>query len=454
MEIQEMEFRQLLFAFAVAILALMSSPPTLAAVSAEDAAKLKSELTPFGAEKAGDGRIPAWEGGYTKVWPGYRSGEPRPDPFADEKPLFTVTAANMDQYDEQLSDGVKALLKAYPGFRLDVYPTHRTAAAPAWVYDNTFRNATRATPRDGGLTVDGAYGGIPFPIPQTGREAMWNHMLAWRGEAAVTEVATYVATGNAPLQTQEARAEFQYPYYYRDGSAAGFNGVFSMMKVTTLEPPAQAGELYLVHSRTDRREIEQMWAYLVGQHRVRPAPLVAYDTPDPATSGLLFVDEVRLFKGAMDRYDWRILGKRKMFVPYNTQAFHQQTPDKVLGKRHPNPDHLRWELHRVWVIEARLAPGRRHAVARRLYYLDEDTWFALLYDGWDARGRLWHVGYTLPMLVPELPAVVVNTQVTHDLLEQRYMAYLYKSRRRQYEIVPRRADGYFSPAALAGEGVR
>jgi len=144
----------------------------LAEVTPTEAARLKSDLTPLGAERAGnkDGTIPAWEGGYTKVWPGYQSGQPRPNPFANEKPLFQITAKNMEQYADKLSDGVKILLQRYPTYRLDVYPTHRTAAAPQWVYDNIFRNATRARITDNGWSLAGAYGGIPFPIPKSGFE--------------------------------------------------------------------------------------------------------------------------------------------------------------------------------------------------------------------------------------------------------------------------------------------
>ena len=123
-------------------------------------------------------------------------------------------------------------------------------------------------------------------------------------------------------------------------------------------------------------------------------------------------------------------------------------------KVHVNPDHVRWELHRVWVVEARLATGKRHVVARRRLYLDEDTWLALVYDGWDASGHLRHAAHALPLIVPELPAVVSFPDVIHDLLNNRYAArYLLNDGRLHYQVVARRPD-YFSPAALVGEGIR
>jgi Protein of unknown function (DUF1329) len=162
--------------------AMMVAVVAHAGVTPEEAAKLKTTLTPMGSERAGnaDGSIPAWTGGYTTVPAGYQSGQPRIDPYASEKPLYSITAQNMDAHAAKLTEGNKAMLKKYPTYRIDVYPTHRTASAPQWVYDNTFKNATRAkTPNMGG-TVEGAYGSYPFPIPKTGNEVLWNHLLRWR----------------------------------------------------------------------------------------------------------------------------------------------------------------------------------------------------------------------------------------------------------------------------------
>lgn len=429
-----------------------------AAATAEEAARLKSDLTPFGAERTGnrEGTIPAWEGGYATVWPGYQSGQPRPDPFADEKPLFRITAANMDQYADKLSDGIKALLQRDPGFRLDVYPSHRTAAAPSWVYDNTFRNATRALLADDGLTVQGAFGGIPFPIPKSGREAMWNHLLAWKGEAASHDGGLYLVSGGKPVLTNQWQADYQFPYYDRKAAKDNFQGDYTLHRYVTLRPPEHAGEAFVIHEAMMRgKPATQVWGYFVGQRRVRPAPGVSYDKPDTTTSGGNLIDEVWLFKGGLDRYDWRLLGKQEIFVPYNDNSVHRQPLAQVLGSRHLNPEHVRWELHRVWIVEAQLASGRRHSVTRRRLYLDEDTWLALLYDGWDASGRLWHVGYALPLLVPELPAVVTFPDVIYDLPNNRYVAhYLLNEGRRHYQIMSPRPLDYFSPAALVSEGIR
>src|SRR3990167_8464228 len=173
------------FFLPVLSLLLLCAQQSLAAVTAEEATKLKGELTPLGAERAGnaDGSIPAWTGGMTTPIPGDKPGGRRSDPFQNEKPLFTINASNAAQYADKLTDGTRAMLAKYPdSYRLDVYQTHRTAAAPQWVYDNTLTNASRA--RIDNDVVVGAFGGIPFPIPTSGAEVMWNHLLRWRAPAA------------------------------------------------------------------------------------------------------------------------------------------------------------------------------------------------------------------------------------------------------------------------------
>jgi len=189
---------------AACMTALMAPLGASAGVSADEAARLKTELTPLGAEKAGnkDGSIPAWTGGYTTPIPGDKPGGRRGDPFKDEKPLYSITSKNAEQYADKLTEGTKALLKKYPDtFRVDVYRTHRTAAAPQWVYDNTFKNATRA--KVNGDVIEGAYGGIPFPIPKAGVEVMWNHLLRWRGTSWQFQTNMYQLTtdGKAVLTT-------------------------------------------------------------------------------------------------------------------------------------------------------------------------------------------------------------------------------------------------------------
>jgi hypothetical protein len=429
-----------------------------AAVSTQEAARLKSELTPLGAERAGNkgGTIPAWDGGYTTVWPGYRSGQPRPDPFAGEKPILRITPQDLQAHEARLSEGVKALLRRFPSFRIDVYPTHRTAAAPRWIYENTLKNATRARAVENGQVVQSAYGGVPFPIPKSGAEVMWNHNLAWRGASTRYEYSTYVVASRKPVLSTAGTVDNQYPYYYQGGSPENFKGTTTMIKIITTAPPFRVGENLLIQEPLDQlHEGRRSWQYLVGQRRVRRAPNIAYDNPSSVTSGFTFFDESFLFNGALDRYDWKLVGKQEMYVPYNTQQFHTKKTSEILGPDHLNPDHLRWELHRVWVVEATLAAGKRHVMPRRRFYVDEDTWLVVLYEGWDARGALWHVGHALPLLVPELPAVLVLPYAIYDLVKGGYaVSSLFNEGHLHLQVTERRPDAEFTPAALAAGGVR
>jgi hypothetical protein len=450
-----MKFTRITVATAIAI----AIGPALAAVSADEAARLKSDLTPFGAERAGNksGSIPAWTGGHTTSIAGDKPGGRRGDPFKDERPLFSITAKNIDQYAEQLSDGQKAMLKRYPdSYRIDVYKTHRTAAAPQWVYDNTLANATRA--KLDGDVVAGAYGGIPFPIAKNGAEVMWNHMLRWRGTSWQFHVNQYqiTADGKAVLTT-DGIADQQMPYYFEDGSPADFakDNEYWMIRLVNQGPPIRAGEAIAGRVNIDGSK-DQAWVYLTGQRRVRKLPNPCCDTPTPATAGVMSFDEIEVWTGRLDRFDWKLLGKKEMFIPYNGNRLLQPKTDaEVITKNHLNPDHVRWEMHRVWVVEATLRQGERHQAPRSRYYCDEDTWVCVLGDRWDAKGQLWKTLWAQTFVAPDLPGTPVGSFGFNDLLSgQAFIGNLYNSKAAQYPIKPRYPDSVFTPDALAGEGVR
>ncbi|HEX5392756.1 MAG TPA: DUF1329 domain-containing protein [Rhodocyclaceae bacterium] len=436
---------------------LTASPFVFAAVSADEAAKLKSELTPFGAEKAGnkDGSIPAWSGGNTVVPAGYKAGGKRSDPFAAEKPLYSVTGANMDKYGDKLTDGVKAMLKKYPSYRIDVYPTHRTAAAPQYVYDNTLKNATRAKLE--GIVVKGAIGGIPFPIPKTGEEIMWNHMLNWRGETAKEEIRAYLVTSDGKkVMTVEGTTIKQMPYYAKDASLDKFNGDYWLVRLLNSGPPIRAGEAIVGRENLDPDKT-QAWVYLTGQRRVRKLPNACCDTPTPATAGVLSFDELNVFASAetLKRFDWKIVGKKEMLIPYNSNRSNLVKDAELVGDHHLNPDHVRWELHRVWVVEAALKAGQRHQAPKSRYYIDEDTWAAVLGDRWDANGQLWKTVWQLPVAMPDVPATTPVSFGFYDLVTGTWFVNdVVNEKGAPYAVIPKVSDSSFTPDAMAGEGVR
>ncbi|MBI2309127.1 MAG: DUF1329 domain-containing protein [Rhodocyclales bacterium] len=430
-----------------------------AEVSVDEAAKLKTTLTPLGAEKAGnkDGSIPAWTGGYTKVPAGFKPGSTRPDFFAGEKPLYTVDARNMDKYADKLTDGVKGLLKKYPDFKLNVYPTHRSAAAPQWVYDNTAKNATRAKLTNNGFSVDGAYGGTPFPIPKSGNEAMWNHVLAWQGESVNHPINCWIVTGNGKMSVCSQGDENKLsPYYDKNGSLETYKGVYLYGRFVQSAPSSKAGEAILVHEPSAEGMNRGIWQYLVGQRRVRRAPSVSYDTPDSVTSGMGFFDEAFMLFGPWDHHDYKLVGKKEILIPYNNNKAAAANVEDLMGGSFLNPELVRWELHRVWEVEANLAPGKRHVVGKRKYYLDEDTWQISLFDGWDAQGQLWRTSYTLTLLAPDVPAVFGNVfWGTYNLQNGGY--YLNAASNgtgKQIAPAPKLTEKFFTPEELANLGAR
>ncbi|EIT70992.1 MULTISPECIES: DUF1329 domain-containing protein [Hydrocarboniphaga] len=442
---------------AVMACSLFSAQSGHAAVSAQEAEALKATLTPLGGEKAGnkDGSIPEWKGGQTSALGGAKMGDVPTTIFADEKPLLKIDAKNFPSHADRLSDGTQALLKKYPdSFRVDVYPTHRTAAAPQYVYDNTYKNATRCQTVAGGASVQNCYGGIPFPIPKDGSEVIWNYQLRLEAESTELGFKNLVGTadGQRTLATRNDES-FQYPYYYKDGSPESWSGEYFIQRFSTTAPPFKAGESLVIRDSINPKSYRQAWQYLVGQRRVRRAPTVAYDTPDFVASGANYFDEVQGFLGAVDRYDWKLIGKKELYVPYNTNALVTAKVDEAYSKFHLNPDKLRWELHRVWVVEATVASGKRHAVPKRRFYFDEDSWVLLLMDGYDAEGKLWRTTQMTPFVMPSLPGVLVKPATIFNLQANTYST-VQALNEEYYRIVPRKPETYFTGDAVADEAAR
>ena len=394
---------------------------------------------------------------YAKVAPGYKEGDARPDPFSAEKPVLSISGKNADQYAAKLSAATLAMLKKYPDYRLDIYPTHRTGGAPGWVYDTTFKNATRAKTVDAGFGVEGAIGGIPFPIPKSGYEAIWNHRLAWLGETADYTTRTWIVTpdGRRSL-ANEALQTIQRPYYFKDATLEKMDGMYQYGRLITQAPASKAGEGILAQDGLNASSPRALWQYLVGQRRVRRAPSVAYDTPDSVTSGIGFFDEAFMMFGPIDHYELKLVGKKEMYIPYNNNRAASAKIADLVGPQFLNPDLVRWELHRVWEVEATLAAGKRHVVNKSRYYLDEDTWQVILTDGYDAQGQIWRSNYTLTLLAPDIPALVGSVMWgTYNVQTGAYLLNASSNElKTQYRTIPRLPVSFFGPEELANQGSR
>jgi hypothetical protein len=445
----------------LALLAATLSTACRAEVSAAEAQRLHGPLTPLGAERAGnaDGSIPAWTGGLAQPAPGYHQGDPRPDPFAGEHKLFTITAANVAQYAKYLPEGAQALFRAMPDVTMNIFPTHRTAAYPQSVYDNVFANATRAHAAPEGIAygVAGAAGGVPFPIPRSGTEIVWNHLLSFWGVAREVHVRTYVGAADGSVDLTAGYREItDFPYYYPGAAPGTFGAYYFKTRRIQDAPASRAEQAYTAWQPIDTaRDRYIAWRLLPGEHRVRKAPSLSYDTPDADASGLEALDDYYLFFGGPDRYIFTILGKREMYVPYNNNHLYLLPASASIGPHHEIPDAMRYELHRVWVVEGVLAPGKHHVAPRRRLYIDEDSWQAVYSESWDEDGKLWKFGHATMYVMPDVPAVVLGTQFVYDLLLGGYAAdFVFAGDRVQYKVTPPHAPDIFSADGLAAGAQR
>lgn len=440
---------------------LLLSGQCLAAVSPEEAAALNAGLTPIGAERAGspDGRIPAWDGGLKPAAPKLSANGTPVDPFAGEKPLFTIDASNYTQYQEQLSPGQIALLERFPAsFRLPVYPSHRPVAVPDAVRESAARNAVSAHLVNDGNGVEGFAGTLAFPIPRNGLEVLWNHLTRNRNPSfrLTTDSAAPQKDGAYTVMTTQQ-------YFTRRDAVKGMapdqarNILYYYSHLLTA-PSRMVGEVVLVHETLDQvAEPRLSWVYSAGQRRVRRAPTLAYDTAGPTTAGLRTADSRDMFNGAPDRYDWKLVGKRTLYVPYNSYrlASPDLSYDSLLLPGHINPDATRYELHRVWEVVATLKPGMRHIYSKRHYFIDEDTWAILEADHYDNRGELWRVGEAHSFYHFTGQAAVNAMEITYDLNNGRYLASgLTSEQRNPFDFSYQASASDYSPGALRSKGLR
>jgi len=448
--------RRLGLSIALAACAALASGAR-AEVSEAEAARLAGDLTPMGAERAGnaEGTIPAWTGGITSPPAGHVAGEREIDPYADDAVQYTISAGDIEAHADVLSDGQKALLRAHPeSWRLNVYPTRRSASFPAWVYEAVRANATRArVVLTGKGSVEGARVGPPFPIPQSGIEVIWNHNLRWRGarvarsdgSAAVTRAGAYTVVLDEEL--------LGLPYGARELDAFGkeFPNVLLAIRSIVFSPSRLSGNAVLVIEPIDQTNTpRKSWNYSRDLRRVFRNPWQGYDFPALHCDSLRTVDDFWLFNGPPDRYEWRLMGKRELLIPYNAYRLHSGDvgPAQILGQHHIEPSLARYELHRVWVVEATLRPEAKHLYARRVFYVDEDSWQIAVAESYDAQGRLWRVNEAHALNYYEVPVLWTTLEVFTDLLADRYLVMGLDNERRTYRFVEGSDPREFSPNAL------
>ena len=389
----------------------------------KDIARLGKDLTPVGAERKGNGSdIPKWNGGLQQS-KSHEAGSFLSNPYFREKPLFTINAKNLEQYKKRLSYGSQQLLKQFPSMEMPVYKTHRSASYPDYVYDGIKNNVGTASLMKFGAGVEGARISSPFPMPENGLEILWNHTLRFRGQS-LNFIASTVHT-NANASRAVIVRDYKYYFAYSDPELAteDLNNKIFFLKRKTLSPSRQAGGIILVHETLDQvRSPRKSWIYVPGQRRVRRTPDLSHDTPDAATNSLRTVDQVDMFNGAPTYYDWKLIEKKEMYIPYNAYLLNspELTIEDITGPAHLNPQNLRYEAHRVWVVEATVRLGLSHRYAKRRYYFEEDSWSIVYAEEYDEDGKLWQFTESHLINYYDVPLVFSTLEATYDLQEGSY----------------------------------
>lgn len=431
-----------------------------AKVSPEEAAKLGKELTRIGADPAGnaEGTIPPYTGGVTEFPAGFEKGVAYPDPFADDKILFTIDQSNVDQHAAKLSAGQVAMIKKYPSYKINVYPSRRSINLPDFVYESALANATQAELFGDGAGIVGFKQLVAFPIPKQPIEVLWSHVTRYRGGTTRRTRSQVTPTASGDYTIVKFFEELSDRWALEDYNPSKDANVIFYFKQQVTSPARLAGNVLLVHETLDQvKEPRRSWIYNAGQRRVRRAPQVAYDGPGTASDGLRTTDDFDMWNGAPDRYDWTLEGKQEIYVPYNSYQLDRRDLkyEDIVKAGHINQDLARYELHRVWKVVGTLKDGARHIYSKREYYVDEDSWQILLGDRYDGRGELWRVAEGHNIFFYDHQTPLYNVEVSYDLLSGRYIAAGMtneESKNNSFGVSFKARD--FTPAALRRSGKR
>jgi len=341
---------------------------------------------------------------------GYKPGDHHPDPFANDTPLYTVNAQNLDRHAQRLTAGQIALIKTYPGYSLPVYPTRRSAAFPQRIYDATAKVAITARVANEGANVEYALVGIPFPIPSTGIEVIWNHLLRYRGDAATRSIGQAAPQRGGSYSLVQFEDEFFFNYTRPNVTAADLDNVLLFFKQAVTAPARLAGSILLVHETLDQ------------VRETRRAPNVAYDAPGTAADGMRTSDQFDMFNGAPDRYQWQLIGKREVIVPYNSYKLHSRSV--------------------------------KYSDILKPLHINQDSWQILAVDQYDSREQLWRVSEAHCIEYYEVPLFWSTLEVHTDLQAGRYLAIGLDNEGKMYDFSIKRSAADYVPDSLRREGVR
>ncbi|MCD6270075.1 MAG: DUF1329 domain-containing protein, partial [Deltaproteobacteria bacterium] len=256
----------------------------------------------------------------------------------------------------------------------------------------------------------------------------------------------------------KVRTETRFQYSLPGMTEEKMDNIILFVKQSVLGPPRIAGTIILVHDTLNlSAETRKSWVYNPGQRRVRRAPQLAFDTPDTGSEGIRTVDDYDMFNGSPERYEWKLVGKKEIYIPYNNYLLHSDTLKykDIIQPLHLNPDYLRYELHRVWVVEANLKDGTRHLYKKRVFYIDEDSWSIVATDKYDKYNQLWRFAEGFMINYYDVPCTWLTAEVHYDLHTGRYLFNLLDNEEKSTFIFDREKPiKDFSTSALRRAGRR
>lgn len=427
---------------------------------AEDATRLGKDLNPLGGEIKGnkDGSIPAWT--EENVFPGWSAGKDAAKfyKYRDEKALFVIDAGNVDKHADKLAPGLLKLVKSY-NMKLPVYPSHRTCQALDFFAENTRKNVSAAKINSDGWSLGGAIlPGVPFPIPENGIQVIWNHLTRYQGAASEWKnLSIYLSPRPGSDSATKVRYDNynSFPHATKGSNPIGSSPFMWGMYYAYQTPAALTGQAIMQNFFFDKPA--DTWYYFPAQRRVRRLPSYDYDTPNVGFEGVLIADSNAVLLGNPDRFNWKLLGKKEMYIAVNNFAFTDSTRkiDDVMKRDHIDASVLHYELRRVWAVEATVKQGMRHIAPKRTFYIDEDSWIAVGSEDYDAQGQMtrWKTSEQAP--TPELGGQCnyVSYQV-HDLQTGRYYADMLQFDGGTKKYFTETSDPKFKPRFYSAESLQ
>ncbi len=377
-------------------------------------------FTSVGAEykASNNGLVPEWNKSKTSVKKIVNKETIFYDQFSNDKVIEIIDKSNYGSFSSVLPFGLSELVKRNDDFRIGLYPTRRSADYPDNIkkqFETVKKEFNDTNLRLKNLKV----GELPFRFPISGEQIIWNHLLRYQGGSVERKFHTFVVGKEGVFSKVGVWVKRVYKTHMDKKEP---NKLFYALG-KYFEPSTLIGDILLVHENVDQlKNSRKSWIYNQAQKRVRRAPDIGYDAVGSGSQGLITADQVDAYNGAPDRYEWKILGKKVLIVPYNCNKLNDKNLSykSIIKKVSVNFELMRYEYHRVWIVEAKLKSNSSHIYSKRVFYIDEDSWSILLDESYSKNGDLWRVGIHGMVQLNKNNFPWYRVHIHQDLINEKY----------------------------------